>query len=114
VAWDGDGEKYYKKNFLAINQPREDLELRNSYSTDSTVQVRYVYGTRLVLKQKRGLELEMEYSALHEDYMYVCILFVHGTRRICTQCTVCVAWSWCGNLCCQRCRIRYWNIRYYI
>ncbi len=76
MAWDGEGEKYYKKkNVLAINQPREDLELRNSYSTVSTIQVRYVYCTSLVLKQKRGLELEMEYSALHEDYMYICIRF---------------------------------------
>ncbi len=62
----------------------------------STVQVRYVYGTSLVLKQKRGLELEMEYSAVHEGFMYVCIRIVHGTRQFCTQCTVCVAWSWCG------------------
>ncbi len=59
------------KNFLAINQPREDLELRNSYSIVSTVQVRYVYGTSLVLKQKRGLEFEWEYSAFPGDYMYV-------------------------------------------
>jgi hypothetical protein len=66
-------EKNTIKNVLAINQPREDLELRNSYSTVSTVQVRYVYCTSLVLKQKRGLELEMEYSAVHEGYMYVCI-----------------------------------------
>jgi hypothetical protein len=79
-------EKYYKK-YLAINQPREDLELRNSYSMLSTVQVRYVYGTSLVLKQKPGLEFEWEYSAFLEDYMYVyytCARYVVS----CTQCTV--------------------------
>jgi hypothetical protein len=70
VAWDGEG-KNTKKKRLAINQPRKDLELRNSYSIVSTVQVRYVYGTSLVLKQKRGLEFEWEYSAFPEDYMYV-------------------------------------------
>ena len=37
----------------------------------STVPVRYLYGTSLVLKQKRGLEFEGEYSAILEDYMYV-------------------------------------------
>ena len=38
----------------------------------------------------------MEYSAVNDGYMYVFIRFVHGTKRVCTQCTVCVAWSWCG------------------
>ena len=34
-----------------------------------------------VLKQKCGLELETEYSPVLEDYTYVCIRIVHGTRR---------------------------------
>ncbi len=32
-----------------------------------------------LLKQKHGLELEREYSAVPEGYTYVCIRIVHGT-----------------------------------
>jgi hypothetical protein len=71
------------KEFLTV------LLIRNSYCIYTVL--------RLILKQKHGLEFEREYSAVHEDYMSVCILFVHGTSRIRTQCTVYVAWSWCGN-----------------
>jgi hypothetical protein len=55
-----------------------------------SIQNRYCIYTVLhsVLKQKCGLELETEYSAVHGDYPYVFIRIVHGTRRICTQCTV--------------------------
>ncbi len=70
VAWDGVGKNTIKKK-LAINQPREDLELWISYSIFNTLHVRYIYGTSLVLKQKCGLEFEREYSAILEGYMYV-------------------------------------------
>jgi hypothetical protein len=60
-----------------------------------------------ILKQKRGLEFEREYSAVHEVYRYVCIRVVHDTNCPCTQCT-CIrglelVWKVCG----QRCRIRH-------
>ncbi len=35
----------------------------------------------LVLKQKRGLEFEREYSVAHEGYMYVYLHGMHGTNR---------------------------------
>jgi hypothetical protein len=35
---------------------------------------------RLVLKQKCGLEFERKYSAFPEDYMYVYLHVVHGTK----------------------------------
>jgi hypothetical protein len=55
----------------------------------------------------------MEYSAVLEGYPYVCIRIVHGTRKMCTQCTV-RGWPGVGaGNCSQRCRIRYWNKRYF-
>ena len=58
----------------------------------------YIYTVlRSVLMLRSGLEFEREYSAVPEVYTYVCILFVHGTGCIRTQCTVWVAWSWCGK-----------------
>jgi hypothetical protein len=71
------------KEFLLV------LLIRNRYCIYTVL--------HLILKQQRGLEFEREYSAVHEGYRYVCIWFVHGTSRICTQYTVYVAWSWCGN-----------------
>ncbi len=82
MAWDGEGKILLKKKKLAINQPREDLELWNSYSIFSTVQVRYIYGTSLVLKQKCGLEFEKEYLAILEGYMYVYYILCTVPSRV--------------------------------
>ncbi len=96
VAWDGEGKYYFKKN---RNQSTTGRGGAKEFLIVLFIRDRYCIYTvlHLLLKQKSGLEFEMEYSAVHEDYRYVCIRFVHGTRRICTQCTVYVAWSWCGN-----------------
>jgi hypothetical protein len=112
VTWDGGGRILKKIS----NQSNTEGVGAKEVLIVLSIQNRYCIYTVLlsVLKQKCGLELEMEYSAVNEGYMYVFIRFVHGTKRVCTQCTVCVAWSLCGIKCCQRCRIRYCCIRYFI
>jgi hypothetical protein len=79
----------------------------------STVQVRYVYGTSLVLKQKCGLEFEREYKAILEGYMYVYYIPCKVLSVVYTMhCTL--AWSWSGRIFNQRCRIRYCYTMYNI
>jgi hypothetical protein len=93
-----------KKN-LAINQPRKELGLRRILWYFSTKHVGIYTVLRSVLKQKHGLELEREYSAIFEGYTYV--FYISCTVPVVYSMHCTLAWSWSGRIFNQRCRIRY-------
>ncbi len=71
VTWDGGGRILKKIS----NQSNTEGVGAKEVLIVLSIQNRYCIYTVLlsVLKQKCGLELEMEYSAVNEDYMYVCV-----------------------------------------